>query len=146
MSTATVTAPATSTTTAAATLHATHDLSARVNDLVSYIRDGRILEAMREFYADDVSMQENNNPPTVGLAANLERERQFVNSVRQWKSLNVEAVAVDAQRNKTLVQVNFEFEGVDGKTYRYDQVAVQTWRDGKIVHEKFYYDTGAAQA
>ena len=121
-------------------------LQARVNDLVEYIRTGRILEAMREFYADDVRMQENNNPPTVGLAANVERERQFVNSVRQWKSLNVEAVAVDPARNKTLVQTNFEFEGTDGRNYRYDQVAVQTWRDGKIVHEKFYYDTGAAKA
>ena len=119
------------------------DLGARARDLVSYIQNGRIIDAMNEFYADDVRMQENNNPPTVGLAANLERERQFVNSVRQWKSLNVEAVAVDPQRSRTLVQVNFEFDGVDGKAYRYDQVAVQTWRDGKIVDEKFYYDTGA---
>jgi len=122
------------------------DLGARARDLVSYIQNGRIIDAMNEFYADDVRMQENNNPPTVGLAANLERERQFVNSVRQWKSLNVEAVAVDPQRSRTLVQVNFEFDGVDGKAYRYDQVAVQTWRDGKIVHEKFYYDTGAKPA
>ncbi len=61
------------------------------------------------------------------------------------RSLNVEAVAVDARRGRTLIQSNFEFDAVDGTTHRYDQVAVQTWRDGKIVHEKFYYDTGAAK-
>ncbi len=33
-------------------------LNDRVNDLVGYIRSGRILEAMREFYADDVEMQD----------------------------------------------------------------------------------------
>ena len=120
-------------------------LEARVNDLVSYIRDGRILEAMHEFYADDTAMQENGNPPTVGLAANLEREKQFLASVKRWIAFDVEAVAVDPSRGKTTIQSTLAFEGVDGKTYRTDQVAVQTWRDGKIAHEKFYYDTGAAE-
>lgn len=117
------------------------DLSARVNELVSYIQGGRIIDAMHEFYADDVVMQENNAAPTNGLAANVEREKQFVAYVKQWKSLGVDAVAVDAARGKTLVQYNFEFEAVDGQHLRYDQIAVQTWKDGKIVNEKFYYDT-----
>jgi ketosteroid isomerase-like protein len=117
-----------------------------VGELVSYIQNGRIIEAMHEFYADDVRMQENNSPPTTGLAANVERERQFLAYVKQWKGVDVDAVAVDAARGRTLVQSRLEFEAVDGKTVKMDQVAVQTWRDGKIVHEKFYYDTGAAPA
>ena len=120
-------------------------LDARANELVSYIREGKIIEAMHEFYADDAAMQENNNPPTVGLAANVERERQFVASVKRWISFDVAAVAVDAARGKTTIQSTLAFEGVDGQTYRTDQVAVQKWRDGKIAHEKFYYDTGAAK-
>ena len=119
------------------------DLAARVRDLVGYIQQGRIIDAMYEFYAPDVRMQENNNAPTVGLEANVERERQFVASVKQWKRLDVLSIAVDAERGRTLVQIELEFEGVDGKTHKMDQVAVQTWRDGKIAHEKFYYDTGA---
>jgi len=101
---------------------------------------------MYEFYAPGVQMQENNNPPTAGLEANVEREKQFLSYVKQWKGLEVDAVAVDAARGKTLVQSRLEFDAVDGKTVKMDQVAVQTWRDGKIVHEKFYYDTGAAPA
>ena len=122
------------------------DLAARARDLVGYIQQGRIIDAMYEFYADDTTMQENNNPPTVGLEANVERERKFVDSVRQWKRLDVLSVALDAERGRTVVQSEMEFEGVDGKPYRMDQVAVQQWRGGKIVHEKFYYDTGAAKA
>jgi ketosteroid isomerase-like protein len=118
-------------------------LQQRVNDLVGYIQTGRILEAMTEFYADNATMRENNNPPTVGLAANIEREKQFLAYVKQWKSLNVEAVGVDPAKGKTLVQINFVFDAVDGKTVTYDQVAVQTWKDGKIVDEKFYYDSAA---
>ena len=116
-------------------------LQQRVKDLVSYIQNGKILEAMTEFYAENATMRENNNPATVGLAANIEREKQFLAYVKQWKSLAVEAVGVDAERGRTLVQINFEFEAVDGKNVKYDQVAVQTWKDGKIVDEKFYYDS-----
>jgi ketosteroid isomerase-like protein len=122
------------------------DVAARVRDLVSYVQGGRIIDAMYEFYADDVRMQENNNPPTAGLAANVEREKQFLAYVKQWKAVEIDAVAVDAARGRTVVQSRLEFEAVDGKTVKMDQVAVQTWRDGKIVHEKFYYDTGAAAA
>jgi hypothetical protein len=117
------------------------NLTDRVNELVSYIQAGRIVEAMGEFYAENVSMQENNNPPVVGLAANTEREKQFVAYVKQWKSLNIESVAIDAARGKALIQYNFEFEATDGQQFRYDQVAVQTWENGRIIHEKFYYDS-----
>jgi ketosteroid isomerase-like protein len=122
-----------------------HDVAARVRELLSYVQQGRIVDAMYEFYAPDAVMQENNNPPTAGLEANVEREKKFVASVRQWKRFDVGAVAVDPERGTAFVQSEMEFEGVDGKNYRFDQVSVQTWRDGKIVNEKFYYDTGAAK-
>ena len=122
------------------------DLAARVRDLIGYIQQGRIIDAMYEFYAEDVRMQENNNPPTTGLADNVEREKLFLAYVKQWKGFEADAVAVDAARGRTAVQSRLEFEAVDGKTVKMDQVAVQTWRDGKIVHEKFYYDTGTPAA
>lgn len=118
-------------------------LTQRVNDLVSHIQNGRILEAMHEFYADELVMQENNNPPTVGKPANIEREKQFLAYVKQWKSFNIRAVGVDEARGVVLIQSDFEFEAVDGKTIKYDQVSAQTWKNGRIVREKFYYDSGA---
>ena len=123
-----------------------NDAATRVADLVSYIQSGRIHDAMLEFYADDVTMQENNNPPTAGLPANIEREKQFVASVKEWRSLNVETIAVDAKRNRTVIQSTAAFVNQQDQLVKLDQVAVQQWRDGKIVYEKFYYDTGAAKA
>lgn len=116
-------------------------LQERVNDLIGYIQQGKIIQAMQEFYDDDISMQENNNPPVVGKTANIEREKQFVAYVKAWKSFNIRAVGIDEVRGIALIQSDFEFEAVDGKTIKYDQVSVQQWRDGRIVHEKFYYDS-----
>ena len=38
---------------------------ARVRDLIAHVEQGRFLDAMREFYADDVVMQEidGDRPP-----------------------------------------------------------------------------------
>lgn len=61
-------------------------LSERVDKLNAMIRDGKIIEAMTEFYADDVSMQENETPPTIGKSQNIEREKQFVSNVIEWRA------------------------------------------------------------
>jgi hypothetical protein len=59
----------------------TANLQQRLNDLFGYIRQGKIIEAMNEFYDKDTVMQENTHPPTKGLGANIEREKQFMSSV-----------------------------------------------------------------
>jgi len=53
------------------------NLQDRLEDLFSYIRQGRILDAINEFYAEDAAMQENNEPPTVGRKANLNGRNNF---------------------------------------------------------------------
>lgn len=61
----------------------------RLQELFDYIRSGRILDAINEFYAEETVMQENSGRPTVGRQANLERERQFISTVKEWKGFEV---------------------------------------------------------
>src|SRR5215470_15655471 len=72
----------------------TSHLEQRLQDLLNHIRQGKIVEAMNEFYDKDTVMQDNANPPTKGLAANIEREKQFLSGVKEWKGFNVMASAV----------------------------------------------------
>jgi ketosteroid isomerase-like protein len=111
----------------------------RVDALVEYIKTGRILDAMTEFYAPDSQMQENANPPTVGLAANIEREKQFLSYVKVWKAFTVKALAVEG--DVSFMESTIDFTGQDGSEVHMEQVSVATWKDGKIVHERFYYDS-----
>jgi ketosteroid isomerase-like protein len=106
--------------------------------LVRYVESNRILDAIDEFYADDVSMQDNLDPPVVGKAANRERERAFFGgiTVHQNRALSV---AVDG--DQAVIHWLFEFTGGDGKRYRIDQLAHQSWKDGRVASERFYYDS-----
>ncbi|MEM8872697.1 MAG: nuclear transport factor 2 family protein [Planctomycetota bacterium] len=120
-------------------------LQARVDDLLEHIRTGRILDAMSEFYDDDTVMTEPNYGDTAGLAANIEREKAFLSQVKQFKGFETPAVAVHETAPGTgvaLIENALEFINTDDQDVRMEQVSVQRWRDGKIVHERFYYDRG----
>ena len=121
----------------------TINLQQRLNDLFGYIRQGKIIEAMNEFYDKDVKMQDNANPPTVGQAANIEREKQFLSGVKEWKGFNVMASAVGD--NVTFYECSLDFIATSGQPVHMEQVVVAKWNNGKIVHERFYYDTGASK-
>jgi ketosteroid isomerase-like protein len=111
---------------------------ARVQQLVTYAEQWRILDAMHEFYDDDVIMQENLGEPTVGLAANLDRERNFVSYVAKVNEMRAQAVLVDGDR--AVVHWHQDLVGTDGKALHFDQLSFQVWKNGKIVYERFVYD------
>lgn len=121
----------------------TQNLEQRLNDLFDYIRRGKVMEAMTEFYDKDVTMQENVNPPTIGLAANIEREKQVMSGVKEWKGFNVTASA--AGHSVTFYECSMDFVTTDGQLVHTEQVVVARWLNGKIVHERYYYDSGVTK-
>lgn len=115
------------------------NLEERLDHLHQFIREGLILEAMQKFYGEHVSMRENNQAPTVGLAANLQREKQFLDGVKEWKGFQVRSKAVG--NDVTFYEAVFDFLATNGQPVHLEQVDVAKWRDGKIVEQRFYYDT-----
>ena len=114
-------------------------IAQRVQQLQEYINAGRIIEAMDEFYAEDSEMRENNEPATKGLAANIEREKQFLSTVKEWKWTKWHATAVNEAEGVSLIEYAFQFINTDGQEITYEQATVQRWKDGKIVSERFYH-------
>lgn len=108
-----------------------------VTDLNSMILRGNALEAFEKYYAEDVVMQENELPPTIGKDANRERERDFFSKVVEFRGADVKAVAVGD--GVSMVEWFFDYTHQDWGIRTYHQVSVQRWKDGKIVHERFYY-------
>lgn len=110
----------------------------RLHAMFDYIRTGRILDAMRDFYAEDTVMQENLGEPTRGREANIVREQAFIDSVAEWRGFEVTAAA--GAGDVTFYESTLSFVGKDGTAVTLTQVAVQRWRGGVIVHERFYHN------
>ncbi len=109
-----------------------------VTDLNQRILQGDILGAFEDYYADDVVMIDAGQPPRVGKDVNRKYEEVFVNGLTEFRNAEVKSVGFDEQAGKALVEWHFDFTHSDFGDQTYDQVAVQTWKDGKITEERFY--------
>ena len=97
------------------------------------------LEAFDKFYADEVSMSENTNSPTIGKAANRERETHFVSSVGEVHVNKPTHQIVEG--NNVSLGWHLEFTNNEGVRIRLNQVSIQEWEEGKIISERFVYDS-----
>ena len=112
----------------------------QVLGLIELVENGKMLEAMATYYAEGVAMQENVSPPTIGYAENYARESAFYGSLLAVKFRLVSVVVED---NRAMLNWIFDYTTADGRQYRMDEIAVQTWQDGEIVHERYIYDTAS---
>jgi hypothetical protein len=109
----------------------------RVEMLIAMAEQGKFLEAIQEFYAEDATMQENTQPPRVGLAALLENERRVLASLKEIRVNRADSFIVDGDR----AAINWVYHFIDsqGRELRRNELAYQVWRDGEIVCERFFY-------
>lgn len=108
-----------------------------VKAVIDGILAGKILETFDKYYADDVIMSENRKDDRVGKAANRAYEEYFVNNF-VFHGAKVGLVIVDG--DTAAIEWTFELSPkAGGDRMVQSQVAVQTWKNGKIVREDFYH-------
>ncbi|CAM1341905.1 SnoaL-like domain-containing protein [Tenacibaculum amylolyticum] len=114
------------------------NLLEKISDLNDLILQGKILDAFEKYYHEDITMQENEHPPVVGKKQNREREKAFVDAIVEFRS--AKPLKVTIGENTTMVEWHLDYSHKELGERNYNQVAVQEWKDGKIVNEKFYYN------
>ncbi len=113
------------------------DIEGNVKDLNQMILEGKMLDAFEKHYADDVVMQDINMEPTVGKDANREREIKWLEGITDFRGAEVQNVAVGD--NVSMVEWFMDYSHKEYGDVKMAQVAVQNWKDGKIVKEVFYH-------
>lgn len=113
------------------------DNKARIQDLIEGLTSGRLLEVFDRYYADDVVMSENGEDDAnrYGKAKNRAYEEYFVAN-SEWFGARIGPVLADGEHTAYEMWMDLAFQG---QRFQRTQWAVQTWRDGKIVREVFYY-------
>lgn len=113
------------------------DIKTLDNEINQMILSGQAMEAFEKHYADNVVMVENFDAPCEGKDANRKREIEFFSNVEAWHGGSVGATAVGDNVSFSEWFMDVSFKG--GNRVQMRQVAVRTWKDGKVVHERFYY-------
>lgn len=116
-----------------------NDIKNNVEDLAKMIGEGKILEAFEKYYDENVEMQENEDAPRIGKEVNRGYEEAFVNGIVEFHSGKTLGIAIG--ENYSTIESSMDVTHKDWGRIARSQVAVQHWRDGKVVKEKFYYNT-----
>jgi ketosteroid isomerase-like protein len=110
----------------------------RVQAFVAMVEEGKYVEAIREFYAEDASMQENGEPPRTGRDRLIEHEWRMLSAHQEARTLPGSSFLLDGDR--VVIRWTFEFTRRDGKRFRMEELALQHWRGERIAEERFFYD------
>lgn len=110
------------------------ELDKKLNEAVL---SGKAMEAFEELYDEDVVMQENTEPEYRGKDFNRKREVEFYGSVEAFHGGQVLASAVNGDVSFSEWTMELTLKGAG--RIKLDQVAVRRWKNGKIVHERFYH-------
>src|SRR5262245_23446148 len=98
----------------------------RVQAFVTMVEEGEYVEAIRQFYAEDATMQENLGVVRTGRDALAEFEELTLKHVKSITTRPGSTFAIDGDR--VIVHWVFDIVQADGKKFALDELAYQTWR------------------
>ena len=105
---------------------------------IARVEENAHAEAIAEFYAAAASMRENLGTPRAGRDTLIANERRVLARARAVRSTCVRPVFVAGDR--VVIRWIFEFDWLDGRQTRMEELAYQRWEGDRIAEEQFFYD------
>ncbi len=114
-----------------------------IDQFIARVVEGAHAEAIEEFYTPQASMQENMSAPRQGRDVLAAKERATLARVKNVKSTCVQPIFVNGHH--VVIRWVFEFEWLDGRNSRIEELAYQRWEtdangNEQIAQETFFYD------
>lgn len=114
-------------------------VKANVEDLLQKMATGQMMEGFEQYYADDVEVVEANGDSFKGKDTQRKRIIEWMSGVVEFHDGGTSSWAVNEESGTAFIE-SWTDATFQGGRMKFEEVAVQTWKDGKIVHERFYYD------
>jgi hypothetical protein len=115
----------------------TTELRAIYEDIKTLLSQGKAMDVFEKYYAEDVVMQENDNPPTIGKAVNRARELDFFDKVTEFRGMKLKELAV--RENLIISEWFVDYTHAEYGKVTHDQISVSRWKDGKVISDRYYY-------
>ncbi|MEX0312736.1 MAG: SnoaL-like domain-containing protein [Allomuricauda sp.] len=114
------------------------ELLTKANEVTDLLAEGKFIEAMENYLADDVQLFEGNNPAKVGKEFCLAEEQKLLDTVTAFHGYKVTSGPA-VKGDTTFYEAVMEFDTNDGTKHRFEQVVRTQWKDGKIINERYYH-------
>ena len=111
-----------------------------VDAFVAQVVTGDHIGAIRDWYAEDAWMQENQAPPRVGRQLLMEHEAKTLARSARVDTKLLAPPLIDGDRVALRWRFTFIPKAEGAQPVSMEEVAWQTWRGDKIATETFFYD------
>jgi len=109
--------------------------------LQKMMAEGQSMEAFEKLYHNDVKIYEMaTGEIRIGKDAQRKAIIGWFESVQEMHGGGVESLCVDETNEISTAESWFDITFKDGNRMKMQEVAVQKWKDGQIIEEKFYYN------
>jgi len=106
---------------------------------IAQVLTGEHVEAIRDWYAEDASMQENQGEPRVGRDVLMAGEAAMLASVAKVETELLSPPLISGDRVALHWRFTFTSKG-RGTVKSFEEIAWQEWRGDRIWREQFFYD------
>lgn len=120
-------------------------LSEKAQHLQELVGTGQIMDAIDTYFHDDVEIVEPNGDTFHGKETQKGRVADWMASLEEMHDGGVRNMAVHEESDGTGVVFIESWNDLTFKEYGhtiFEEVNVQTWKDGLVVRERFYYNMG----
>ncbi len=111
------------------------DLKTLETELNALTSQGKILEALEQFYALESTFQEGNGPVKPGRQAHHDFLSGFFATLKAFNGATLHAQTIGD--DVTMSEWTFDMVGPEGPIL-WNEILRRQWKDGKVVSERFY--------
>ncbi len=114
-------------------------LHEKAQRLCQMVTEGKSMEAFEELYHEDVVVVEANGDTRTGKSAQREAIQEWYKNVQEMHGSGFGAITANEEQGTTSIESWFDTTTAQGRM-KLEEVGVQKWKDGQIIHERFYYN------
>ncbi len=107
--------------------------------LYQMVGEGKMAEAIDELYADNVTVVEATGQTFEGKETQKGRLVEWQAGIEEFHGGGVNNITANEETGVTMVESWTDITPKGGQRFKFEEIAVQQWENGKITKERFYY-------
>ena len=113
------------------------DIKSLVQQLDMKVSQGDIVNAVKEYFADDASTSDYSNVTTVNKDQMVEKMEGFLNSIAQVNGITHHNTITDGQQSAS--EFTFDFDMKDNSKVLWHEIIWRTWNNhGEVIREEYF--------
>lgn len=111
----------------------------RAQKLYRMIGEGKMVEAIEELYDENVEVIEASGESFEGRRRQVQRAAEWQEGIEEFHGGGVYSITSNEETGTTMVESWVDITPKGAPRFKFEEIAVQQWTDGRISRERFYY-------